>query len=134
MKVLIYILLFLLTTFSIVNAQSSVDVFLIPANKAYDEGNYALAIEQYERILETDTVGTNLYYNLGTSYLNNNEISEAILYLERALKENPRHGAAIHNLKVAQQKMQHYIEDPSNFFVQFCVSIVNIMSTTVWLI
>ena len=44
-----------------------------------------------------------LYYNIGNTYFKLDDIAHAILYYERALKLDPAHADARHNLEIATQ-------------------------------
>ena len=57
------------------------------ANAAYNESNYAKAVELYEAILADGEHSAKLYYNLGT-YLGNNYLSAEIV-AKNALKTYP---------------------------------------------
>lgn len=77
------------------------------ANAAYEEGNFARAIELYEEILISAPGDAVTEFNLGNAYARAGDIARAILHYERALRSNPRLQAARTNLR--------RIAPPANF-------------------
>jgi tetratricopeptide (TPR) repeat protein len=59
-------------------------------NLAYRQGDFAKAIEEYQAILTQGLESGAVYYNLGNSYLKNDQIALAMLYYERAKLFIPR--------------------------------------------
>lgn len=55
--------------------------------------------------LEGESPSSELLYDIGNTYYQLNEYGYAILYYNKALKENPRFDAAENNLQIAQQKV-----------------------------
>jgi tetratricopeptide (TPR) repeat protein len=78
-------------------------------NRAYQEGQYREALEFYLEA-ETQTEGFAINYNLGNAYYKLNKIPESILHYERALKFEPNHPDALHNLRLATDKIADRIE------------------------
>jgi tetratricopeptide (TPR) repeat protein len=78
-------------------AQSDFDL----ANAAYADGRYEEAAAGYQALLEEEPSAT-LYYNLGNACFKQGELSQAILNYERALRLQPNHKDAQHNLKFAE--------------------------------
>ena len=93
-------LLFILTTF-LVRSQSQENLKV--ANDFYAEGNYEGAIEGYQSIINTDNISTDIYYNLGNCYYKKDNIPEAILNYEKALKLKPDNEDALFNLAMANK-------------------------------
>jgi len=60
------------------------------ANTAYGSGDYASAIAEYEKALDSGYESSNLYYNLANSYFRKGELGRAILNYERAKRLIPR--------------------------------------------
>jgi tetratricopeptide (TPR) repeat protein len=75
------------------------------ANDAYYKENFALAQEGYLKLLNNGYKSPDVLFNLGTSYLAQGQLGEAVLYLERARLAEPsaQEGADIAaNLAVAR--------------------------------
>ena len=49
-------------------------------NKAYIDGNYEKAIEEYNAIIDGGEYSMELYYNLANAYFKQGEMGKAILY------------------------------------------------------
>lgn len=73
------------------------------------------ALERYLQ-MESDSPSAMLCYNIANTYYQLNEFGYAILYYNKALKENPRFDEARTNLKIALQKVGIAAEEPN--FVQ----------------
>jgi tetratricopeptide (TPR) repeat protein len=54
------------------------------ANEAYSRGDFDGAIERYQRLVQRGFGGSDVLYNLGTAYLSQGRLGEAVLYLEQA--------------------------------------------------
>ena len=87
------------------------------ANDLYVKGNFAEAAKQYEKILSTEGVAPELYYNLGNSYFKSNELGMSILNYERALRLAPGFDDARFNLEMAQLKVVDNILQTPTFFL-----------------
>ena len=109
MKVRLILLFSLLWTFGAAAKDADVAEKFQQANEAYEAGNFASAIEQYEA-LTTEGQSTALYYNLGNAYFKNNEVAKAILNYERALKLDPADPDIQYNLKLSNDRIKDNIE------------------------
>jgi tetratricopeptide (TPR) repeat protein len=54
------------------------------ANAAYAKGDFDGAVERYQRLVDRGFGGADVLYNLGTTYLSQGKLGEAVLYLEKA--------------------------------------------------
>ncbi len=97
-----YILPILLVTTSLFAKSEAIEKFNT-ANAFYAEGKYAEAIEVYESIIANDNLSTSIYYNLGNCYYKTDNIPEAILNYEKALKLKPDNEDALFNLAMANK-------------------------------
>lgn len=103
------------------------------ANKAYENENYATALEQYEQLIKEGYQSENLYYNLGNTYFKTGELGKSILYLEKAQKLAPRNKDIHHNLRFAYARTADNIEPlPHLFFVNWWFSLLNFFSASKW--
>ncbi|MFK7979225.1 MAG: tetratricopeptide repeat protein [Saprospiraceae bacterium] len=87
------------------------------ANTAYQKGDYATAIAQYENILKSDNYSEGLYYNLGNAYFKTNNLGKSILYYEKALLAAPRDADILHNLEIAKAKTKDDLDQIGKFFL-----------------
>jgi tetratricopeptide (TPR) repeat protein len=98
------------------------------AAKAYNAKQYPEAIAQYEKIIDSGFESYGLYYNLGNAYFRNNEIAQAILYYEKALKLDPNNEDIKHNIDVVNSKLADKVEMvPELFYKRWWKLIVNSM-------
>jgi tetratricopeptide (TPR) repeat protein len=109
-------------------------VLFTDANTQYAEGNYAEAVIQYEQIVATQP-SAEVYYNLGNAYFKQGELANAILAYERALRHDPTHKDAKHNLQFAQSRIIDNIQDTQSFFLSnWLKAIRNALSLQTWII
>ena len=103
------------------------------ANASYAKGDFEKAIKQYENLVESNSVSSELYYNLGNAYFKTNNIGLAILNYERAKKINPDDEDLITNLKLANQKTEDKIDAaPQLFLAEWKNGIINIFNEKEW--
>ncbi len=130
----IAILILLALTASTALAQTPQQLML-KGNEAYSHGDYEAAADAYEVILATGLQSAELYYNLGNAYYRQEELGQAILNYERALRLNPHFRDARENLDLCYSKTEDGIESlPQIFLVQWAQAIVNWFSPTGWLV
>ena len=104
-------------------------------NEAYSRGDYEAAANAYEVIFATGLQSAELYYNLGNAYYRMDELDQAILNYERALRLSPHFRDARENLDLCYSKTEDRIESlPQIFLVQWAQAIVNWFSPTGWLV
>jgi tetratricopeptide (TPR) repeat protein len=73
------------------------------ANEYYSQGEYDKAVELYSE-LASNYSNFEIHYNLGNAYFKLNNIPKSILHYERALKINPYHEDALHNVAFARER------------------------------
>jgi tetratricopeptide (TPR) repeat protein len=84
----------------------------------YSKGMYADAATLYATLIDKHNIANpHLYYNAANAFFKQNEIAQAILYYERALKINPDDEDIRHNLVLAQQFVMDKIDAVPVFFV-----------------
>jgi tetratricopeptide (TPR) repeat protein len=104
------------------------DQIAAQAAKDYNTKHYPEAIAKYEKIIKGGYQSYALYYNLGNAYFRNNEIAQAILYYEKALKIAPNNEDIIHNIEVVNSKLTDKVEMvPELFYKRWWKQIVNLM-------
>ena len=102
-------------------------------NKAYIEGNYDKAIEEYSAILEGGEYSMELYYNLANAYFKMEKIGKAILYYNKALRIAPSQEDVLHNLAIAEAQTKDRIAVIPEFFLnRWLRTVRNSMSCMAW--
>ncbi len=86
-------------------------------NKAYMNGSYDKAIEEYHAILKGGEYSLELYYNLANAYFKSDSLGKAILYYNKALRIDPSHEDALHNLTLAEARTKDKINEVPEFFL-----------------
>ena len=102
-------------------------------NKAYIEGNYDQAIEEYSAILDGGEYSMKLYYNLANAYFKTGAIGKSILYYNKALRIAPSQEDIRHNLAIAEAQTKDRIAVIPEFFLnRWLRTMRNSMSCTSW--
>lgn len=78
------------------------EAFFDEGNRLYQEGDFAGAVEMYERILAGGLESGELHYNLGNAWFRLGELGPAILHYERARRIMPRDDDLLANLALAR--------------------------------
>jgi tetratricopeptide (TPR) repeat protein len=105
------------------------------AEEAYTAGEYETALQIYNSALDMGYESADLYYNLANCYYRKAELAASILNYERALKLDPSHEDAKHNLAFAESKTVDNINVIGNIFlVDWWNAICNIASADAWAI
>lgn len=80
-------------------------------NRAYNEGDYATAINKYEQILENGETSSELFYNLGNAHYRANNLAPSIYNFEKALQLDPNDTDIQNNLAIAQNMVVDDVEE-----------------------
>lgn len=83
------------------DSPANLDVKLKEAEKLAVEDKVDAAIDAYEALLLGDVDFADLRYNLGTLYLQHEQLGPSVLHLKTALRLDPTHADAKHNLQHA---------------------------------
>lgn len=103
------------------------------ANKAYTDGEFQKAVDQYEKLVKSGLIAAELYYNLGNAYYRTGDYKSAILNYERAKKLDPNNENIDINLEFCQKFVQDKIEvAPKFFLVNWLHAFLNIFSSKGW--
>ena len=131
MKIKIYgILVALLVCF---NIQANENFELIKAEEAYAASDYDKALEIYKSVLDKGYESADLYYNVANCFYRKGELAPSILYYERALRIDPSHEDAKHNLSLAESKTVDNIDTLGRvFLVDWWNSFSNLTSADSW--
>ncbi len=129
-RVIISILLLVLASFTFAAENQ---VIIARANKAYNDGLYPVAIEQYKAVIKSGTESPELYYNLGNAYYKQNDYPSAILYYEKARKLDPSGEDINFNLNVVNSKIADKIEPlPELFYKRWYRALTELMPVDGW--
>ncbi|MCX6170560.1 MAG: tetratricopeptide repeat protein [Ignavibacteriales bacterium] len=113
-------------------AQSHDDL-MKSANKYYQEGNYQLAAESYQKILGQGFESGALYYNLGNAYFKAGKLGSAIYSYEKGLKIEPNDEDLAYNLKIANSRTVDKITElPKLFLVSWWEGLVTSLNVSGW--
>lgn len=103
------------------------------ANTAYINGDFRLAAETYEQIVDRGLGSVKLYYNLANACFKEDRLGKAILYYERALRLAPGNDDIRYNLSVAEARTKDNIEDiPEFFLTTWLRGVRHAMGCTAW--
>jgi tetratricopeptide (TPR) repeat protein len=80
------------------------DRFFREGNEAYSRGEYAQAIEKYQRLTETAGYAPGVLYNLANSHALAGEVGRAILNYERALRLSSSDSDVSGNLQLVKKE------------------------------
>lgn len=115
------------------NVQAVGEFNLDKADEAYTAGSYDTALEIYNSALDKGYESADLYYNVANCYFRKGELAASILNYERALKLDPSHDDAKHNLEFAESRTVDKIDSlGSVFLVDWWNAIANITSADAW--
>ena len=93
------------------------EAFFDEGNRRYQEGDYAGAVELYQRILESGVESGELHYNLGNAWFRLGELGPAILHYERARRIMPRDDDLGANLELARSLTVDRVEPLPGFWL-----------------
>ena len=131
LKILIVILM--VFSNSLLNAQDTNTQLWEKANAAYLAQNYQEALNDYLQILKTGNASAKLYFNIGNAYYKTGDYNHAILYLERAKLLAPNDDNIDFNIQFVNQHVVTKLEPlPQPFFVRWQNSLVNLYSSDQW--
>lgn len=93
------------------------DEIVEQGNVAYQNGDFAAAIEAYEAVIAAGFTSAGLEYNLGNAYFKAGELGRAILHWERALERAPGDTDVRANLELARSLTVDAIEPMPRFWL-----------------
>ncbi len=129
MRLLIYILTFLLTTITVAQNSSIFE----QANALYNDGKYAESIDKYNIILDTEKHSAELYFNLANAHYKLNNIAPSIYFYEKALQLSPNDEEVKSNLAFAKNMTIDAIDNiPLTGFSKIVNKVTNTMSFDNW--
>jgi len=111
----------------------NVDSLFYSANELYEQGSYEPALEMYNAVILNGKESADLYYNMGNAAYRSNSIGHAILYYEKALKLEPAHEDASHNLDfVSRYRLDAFEEVPVFFLGAWMKGFVLLFPEQTW--
>ncbi|MFZ5941937.1 MAG: tetratricopeptide repeat protein [Bacteroidota bacterium] len=121
----------LLTTVSGLLARS--DSAFVRAVESYDRGNFEESLELFRKIADNGETSAVLYYNMGNAAYRSNQLGYAVLYYEKALKEDPGMENAAVNLEFVSRYLEDHLESVPELFVRTWVkSLVRMFNAGTW--
>ena len=79
--------------------------------KAYNEGDFERAIDEWRTCVDNGIEDADLFYNLGNAYFRNGKLGFSIFYYKQALRLRANDDDIQHNLKYAQAMTRDKVED-----------------------
>ena len=107
-----YILLLVTLIFPLLAVQEEIPFHYENGMDAYRNGQFDLAIQEFEVILENNWDSPELYYNLGNAFYRSGNTAGAVWAYESCLKLSPTHTNARYNLKLANLKVKDRVDLP----------------------
>ncbi len=124
------LLLVFLLSFFIVKGQ---EADLSKAEKSYKEERYKDAISVYKKLIDEGYHSSSMYYNLGNCYYKANDLGNARLYYEKALKYAPYNEEVNKNLNIVIRDLDsEIVELPDFFLLRWWRGFTGIFSSNVW--
>ncbi|UCD80465.1 MAG: hypothetical protein JSW26_03275 [Desulfobacterales bacterium] len=96
----------------------SADELFFEANRAYKEGRYQNAVDDYLRLAQNGFANGHLYYNLANAYFRSGRLGRAILNYKRAQVLIPRDADLNYNLRFALDQIQDEVSPSQNYLNQ----------------
>jgi tetratricopeptide (TPR) repeat protein len=87
------------------------------ANALYEQQAYDSAAQYYEKILESGTTNSAVYFNLGNSYFRLKKVGPALLNYEKARQLSPDDPDILANLKFANSAIIDRLPVPEHSFI-----------------
>ena len=114
-------------------AENYVDSLWNAGVQQYSEARYGEAAASFQAIEALSLSSPELYTNIADSYFKDRNLSQAILYYNRALRLDPSCKDARYNLQIAQSLIQDRIESVPEFFLKtWCRSLSYTLSSNAW--
>lgn len=85
------------------------------ANKLYEEGKFAEAGSAYEKMLQSGTVSSAIYFNLGNAFFKSGRLGRAIAAYRHAEELSPRDPDVLTNLEFVRGRVQNPTLSPSRW-------------------
>ncbi len=134
MRILLTLSFIFSLTFGFAHDSNPAELFE-QANKLSAEGKLSEALSKYKSIEDMGLASSDLHFNMGTTYLFSNNISHAVLYLEKAHKADPSNTDLKHNLEIARSQIDSdIIEVPDFVLLRVWRGVSKLFSPLLWFI
>lgn len=110
MKRLLFVLVAIVTALTTSNAAEPCSG-LDAGTKAYNQGDYERAIDEWRSCADDGLNDADLFYNLGNAYFRNGKLGFAIFYYKKALRLRANDEDILHNLKYAQAMTRDKVDE-----------------------
>ena len=110
MRRLLFVLVAIVTAFTTSNAAEPCSG-LEAGTKAYNQGDYERAIDEWRSCADDGLNDADLFYNLGNAYFRNGKLGFAIFYYKKALRLRANDEDILHNLKYAQVMTRDKVDE-----------------------
>lgn len=103
------------------------------ANELFRQKQYTEAANMYQGLIDEGFSQPELYLNAGNAWYKANKTGQAIYNYEKALAKDPFNKSAAHNLSVANQRVEGYVNDlPLLFFQQWWLQLLHFHTPDGW--
>jgi len=89
---------------------NELDSIVVAGNEHYINGEYELAIDKYQLVIDSGFTSSELYYNLGNAFFKSHKLTMALIQYERAKLLDPDDEEINHNLEMARKYVVDEIE------------------------
>lgn len=105
------------------------------ANLLFNQSKYTEAARTYQQLLDEGHAQKELYFNAGNAWYKAGKTGQAIYSYEKALQLSPNDPAVKHNLAIANQKVNGFVEElPLVFFQQWWLQLQHLHKANGWAI
>ncbi len=103
------------------------------ANKLFNQSKFTEAARVYQQLLDEGHTQKALYFNAGNAWYKAGKTGQAVYNYEKALQLSPNDGAVKHNLAIANQKVNGFVEElPMVFFQQWWLQLQHLHKANGW--
>ena len=114
---------------------SSIEGLLTAAEQNFRDGQFPMAVANYLSVIEKGEHSSEIYYNLGCAYFQQNQIGKAVLNFARAKALNPKDQDIQYNMELALAKTKDKIEPADKFIItRWLDNLADTQNSTGWAI
>lgn len=105
------------------------------ANLLFNQSKYTEAARTYQQLLDEGHTQKELFFNAGNAWYKAGKTGQAVYSYEKALQLSPNDAAVKHNLAIANQKVNGFVEElPMVFFQQWWLQLQHLHKANGWAI
>jgi tetratricopeptide (TPR) repeat protein len=135
MKTILTAICFFLLLQHIIHAAPTPQQQFEKANDLFKQKQYSEAASLYQHLINDGYSQPQLFMNAGNAWYKANKTGLAIYNYEEALKKDPFNTSIAHNLSVANQRVEGYVNElPLLFFQQWWLQVQHFHSSNGWAI